>query len=305
MPQTKIPFTDLLNQLNAEQRYAVEQIDGPMLVIAGPGTGKTQILATRIANILTQTDTTAESILCLTYTDAGTIAMRKRLIDIIGTDAYRIDIFTFHAFSNAVIQDNLDYFGIRSLDAISELEQINLVNEIIEKFESENPLKRYTGDIYYETDRLLNLYQAMKRENWSAALISSKIDTYLEDIKTRDEFVYKRKYKEFNAGDLKQAAYDKEVQKMQVLRAASATFETYQAKLKHTNRYDFADMILWVIDAFNTQPDILATYQEKYLYILVDEFQDTSGAQNEILNQLVKEVEKPNLTADSIIACIK
>jgi DNA helicase-2/ATP-dependent DNA helicase PcrA len=182
MPQTKIPFTDLLNQLNAEQRNAVEQIDGPMLVIAGPGTGKTQILATRIANILTQTDTTAESILCLTYTDAGTIAMRKRLIDIIGTDAYRIDIFTFHAFSNAVIQDNLDYFGIRSLDAISELEQINLVHEIIEKFESENPLKRYTGDIYYETDRLLNLYQAMKRENWSAALISSKIDTYLEEI---------------------------------------------------------------------------------------------------------------------------
>ena len=295
MPQTKIPFTNLLDQLNAEQRYAVEQIDGPMLVIAGPGTGKTQILATRIANILTQTDTTAESILCLTYTDAGTIAMRKRLIDIIGTDAYRIDIFTFHAFSNAVIQDNLDYFGIRSLDAISELEQINLVHEIIEKFESENPLKRYTGDIYYETDRLLNLYQAMKRENWSAALISSKIDTYLEDIKTRDGFVYKKKYKEFKAGDLKQAAYDKEVQKMQVLRAASATFETYQAKLKHTNRYDFADMILWVIDAFNTQPDILATYQEKYLYILVDEFQDTSGAQNEILNQLVKEVEKPNL----------
>lgn len=297
MAQTKIPFTDLLDQLNAEQRNAVEQIDGPMLVIAGPGTGKTQILATRIANILTQTDTTAESILCLTYTDAGTIAMRKRLIEIIGTDAYRIDIFTFHAFSNAVIQENLDYFGIRSLDAISELEQINLVHEIIDKFDAENPLKRYTGDIYYETNRLLNLYQAMKRENWSAALISSKIDTYLEDIKTRDEFVYKRKYKEFNAGDLKQAAYDKEVQKMQVLRAASATFETYQAKLKHTNRYDFADMILWVIEAFNQKPEILAQYQEKYLYFLVDEYQDTSGAQNDLLFQLLKNNEKPNVFA--------
>jgi DNA helicase-2/ATP-dependent DNA helicase PcrA len=297
MVQTKIPFIDLLDQLNTKQRAAVEQIDGPMLVIAGPGTGKTQILATRIANILTQTDTTAESILCLTYTDAGTIAMRKRLLDIIGTDAYRIDIFTFHAFSNSVIQQNLDYFGIRSLDAVSELEQIKIVHEIIDNFTAENPLKRYTGDIYYETSRLLNLYQAMKRENWNATLISNKIDAYLEDIKTREEFVYKRKYKEFNAGDLKQAAYDKEVQKMQTLRAAAVTFDSYQEKLKQTNRYDFADMILWVIDAFNQKPDMLAQYQEKYLYFLVDEYQDTSGAQNDLLFQLLKDNDKPNVFA--------
>lgn len=297
MAQTKIPFIDLLNQLNTKQRAAVEQIDGPMLVIAGPGTGKTQILATRIANILTQTDTTAESILCLTYTDAGTIAMRKRLLDIIGTDAYRIDIFTFHAFSNSVIQQNLDYFGIRSLDAVSELEQIKIVHEIIDNFTAENPLKRYTGDIYYETSRLLNLYQAMKRENWNATLISNKIDAYLEDIKTREEFVYKRKYKEFNAGDLKQAAYDKEVQKMQSLRAAAVTFDSYQEKLKQTNRYDFADMILWVIEAFNQKPDMLAQYQEKYLYFLVDEYQDTSGAQNDLLFQLLKNNDKPNVFA--------
>jgi DNA helicase II / ATP-dependent DNA helicase PcrA len=297
MAQTKIPFIDLLNQLNTKQREAVEQIDGPMLVIAGPGTGKTQILATRIANILTQTDTTAESILCLTYTDAGTIAMRKRLLDIIGTDAYRIDIFTFHAFSNSVIQQNLDYFGIRSLDAVSELEQIKIVHEIIDNFTADNPLKRYTGDIYYETSRLLNLYQAMKRENWNATLISNKIDTYLEEIKTREEFVYKRKYKEFNAGDLKQAAYDKEVQKMQSLRAAAVTFDSYQEKLKQTNRYDFADMILWVIEAFNQKPDMLAQYQEKYLYFLVDEYQDTSGAQNDLLFQLLKNNDKPNVFA--------
>jgi DNA helicase-2/ATP-dependent DNA helicase PcrA len=297
MVKTKESFTDLLAKLNTKQAEAVKQIEGPMLVIAGPGTGKTQILATRIANILQETDAHAESILCLTYTDAGTIAMRKRLLDIIGTDAYRLDIFTFHAFCNNVIQDNLSYFGVRSLDAISELEQIKFAQSIIDAFEATNPLKRYTGEIYYEAKRLLNLYQVMKRENWSAALISEKIDLYLTDILTRDEYIYKRNGKGYKTGDIKQAAYDKEVQKMKTLRAAAATFDAYQAKLKQYNRYDFADMILWVIDAFKNDPNMLAQYQEKYLYFLVDEYQDTSGAQNDLLFLLLQNIEKPNVFA--------
>jgi DNA helicase-2/ATP-dependent DNA helicase PcrA len=119
---------EILKPLNSAQKKAVEQIEGPVLVIAGPGTGKTQILAARIANILEKTDALPENILCLTYTDAGTIAMRKRLFEFIGPDAYRLEIFTFHAFCNMVIQENLDYFGIRGIDAISELEQIQLVH---------------------------------------------------------------------------------------------------------------------------------------------------------------------------------
>ncbi len=79
-----------------------------MLVIAVPGTGKTEILAARIANILLSTDATPESILCLTYTDAGTVAMRNRLLQFIGPNAYRVDIFTFHAFCNQVNQENAD-----------------------------------------------------------------------------------------------------------------------------------------------------------------------------------------------------
>lgn len=297
MVKTKESFTDLLAKLNTQQAEAVKQIEGPMLVIAGPGTGKTQILATRIANILEQTDAHAESILCLTYTDAGTIAMRKRLLDIIGTDAYRIDIFTFHAFCNTVIQDNLEYFGVRSLDAISELEQIKFVQDIIDDFAADNPLKRYTGEIYYETKRLLNLYQVMKRENWSAELIIAKVAEYLNDLPNREEFIYKRNGKGYKAGDIKQAAYDKEVQKMKTLQAAALTFNTYQAKLKTHNRYDFADMILWVINAFKNEPNMLAQYQEKYLYFLVDEYQDTSGAQNDLLFLLLNNIEQPNVFA--------
>ena len=77
-------FQNALAGLNKQQLQAVNQIDGPVLVIAGPGTGKTQILAARIGKILLETDAEAHNILCLTYTDAGTIAMRKRLFDFIG-----------------------------------------------------------------------------------------------------------------------------------------------------------------------------------------------------------------------------
>ena len=103
-------FEQEYKRLNEHQRKAVDKIEGPVMVIAGPGTGKTQILAARIGRILLDTDTDPSNILCLTYTDAGAIAMRKRLLEFIGPDAYKVGIYTFHGFCNEVIQDNLSLF---------------------------------------------------------------------------------------------------------------------------------------------------------------------------------------------------
>src|SRR5690606_37651251 len=94
-------------RLNLKQQQAVDTIEGPVMVIAGPGTGKTQILAARIGKILLATDAGPENILCLTYTDAGSMAMRRRLVTFIGADAYKVNIHTFHSVCNDVIQDNL------------------------------------------------------------------------------------------------------------------------------------------------------------------------------------------------------
>src|SRR5947199_3933161 len=104
----KETFSKYYNDLNPEQKLAVDTIEGPVMVIAGPGTGKTQILSARIGKILLS-DAHIEpgNILCLTYTDAGVVAMRKRLLQFIGADAYKVAIYTFHAFCNDVIQDNL------------------------------------------------------------------------------------------------------------------------------------------------------------------------------------------------------
>ena len=291
----QLAFEKVYNKLNQEQKKAVDTIEGPVMVIAGPGTGKTQILGARIGKILLETDTAPENILCLTYTDAGAIAMRKRLMDFIGTAAYKVTIATFHAFCNDIIQDNLSLFEKPNLDPISELEKIALLKELIDQFDKTNPLKRFKGDVYYEMNNLSKLFSAMKKEGWDVAYLTTQIDAYIQDIPLRDEFVYQRKYKQFEAGDLKQGLVEDAIEKMGKLKAAVAAFEQYQGLMKKYGRYDFDDMINWVIGAFKENKNLLAQYQERYLYILVDEFQDTSGTQNELVQLLTNYWEQPNL----------
>ena len=205
-------FLKALARLNENQRKAVDETEGPVLVIAGPGTGKTQILAARIGKILLDSDTQPHNILCLTYTDAGAVAMRKRLFDFIGPEAYRVHIYTFHAFCNDIIQENLDYFGKLELDPISDLERIALLRQLIDQFDQDHPLKRYHGDVYYEASRLQNLFSVMKREDWTSDLINEKIDDFITLITECEpdsiyykEYKYTKKYKDKEAGSLKPA----------------------------------------------------------------------------------------------------
>lgn len=288
-------FAEEYNQLNEKQRQAVDAIEGPVMVIAGPGTGKTQILASRIGKILLETDVFPQNILCLTYTDAGVVAMRKRLLQFIGPDAYRVNIYTFHAFCNDVIQENLSLFEKTVLDPVSELEKIQYFKELIDSFPKNHPLKRYRGDVYFEVNNLQSLFSTMKKEGWMPAFINQKIDEYIADLPNREEYIYKRKYKEFKAGDLKQEKLDDEKERMEKLRAAVGEFDRFQQLMRKKNRYDFDDMINWVIKAFEENKNLLAVYQEKFQYILVDEYQDTSGTQNRLVNLLISYWDKPNV----------
>ncbi|MFT3845757.1 MAG: ATP-dependent DNA helicase [Lacibacter sp.] len=291
----ELKFAEEYNRLNEKQKLAVDTIEGPVMVIAGPGTGKTQILASRIGKILLETDALPQNILCLTYTDAGVVAMRKRLLGFIGPDAYKVNICTYHAFCNDVIQENLSVFEKTALDPISELEKIELFKELIDTFPKNHPLKRYRGDVYFEVNNLDRLFSTMKKEGWTPSFVNERIDTYLNELPTRDEFIYKRKYKQFNAGDLKKEKLEEETERMGKLRAAVNEFDRYQSMMRKRNRYDFDDMITWVIKAFEDDKNLLARYQEQYQYILVDEFQDSSGTQNRIVELLISYWDVPNV----------
>lgn len=288
-------FQEEYARLNEHQRKAVDQIEGPVMVIAGPGTGKTQILAARIGKILLDTDASPSNILCLTYTDAGSLAMRKRLLHFIGPDAYKVNIYTFHAFCNDIIQENLLLFEKNVMDPISDLERIELLKKLIDDFPKNHPLKRYRGDVYYEMQGLTSLFSTMKREGWKPAFILQKIDEYMNDLPNRSEFIYQKAYRQFKKGDLKINKIEEERERMTKLSAAVNEFEKFQQLMRDRNRYDFDDMINWVIEAFENNPNLIADYQERYQYILVDEFQDTSGTQNKLVKLLIGFWEHPNV----------
>src|ERR1700742_2191273 len=211
----RLQFQEEYQKLNEQQRLAVNTTEGPVMDIAGPGTGKTQILAARIGKILLETDVFPGNILCLTYTDAGAIAMRRRLLSFIGPDAYKVHIHTFHSFCNDIIQENLPLFEKTALDPISDLERIQLFKVLIDGWPKNHPLKRYRGDVYFEMGNLQSLFSTMKREGWTPAFINSRIDEYLSSLPNRDEYIAKRATKDFKKGDVRTDKIAEEKERME------------------------------------------------------------------------------------------
>jgi len=292
-------FEDQLEKLNTQQKKAVEAIDGPVMVIAGPGTGKTEILSLRIGYILKNSDTAPGSILCLTYTDAAATEMRHRLITYIGPEAYRLQVSTFHSFCNLVIQENPGIFQqARELEAISEIDKFKLLQELIDNFSPEHPLKRFKGNTYTDWKRLDELFTTMKKENWSPEYMHECIAEYIAAKKEDEEYIYKNtRAGQYTKGELKPKFKTEVLDRMQVLKGAVDEYQHYNALLAERGQYDFDDMLLWVYKAFDANPDLLANYQERFLYFLVDEFQDTNGIQIAILQKLIDHewLEKPNV----------
>ena len=288
-------FDALYQSLNVNQKKAVDTIEGAVMVVAGPGTGKTQVLGTRVASILQNTDTQAENILCLTFTEAATSELRNRLSTIIGAESYKVNIYTYHGFCNMVIQENKDVFGIQHLDPIADLEVVEVIREMIDELPNASKIKRFVGDVYYDVNPLRNLFGLMKKDNLTPEDIIQKVEELKSAALDSDEYRYKRKTGDRQAGDLNQKKYDDFVNGLDKLCEAASLLDIYKQKLSKRNRYDFNDMLYWVLNAFNTHEELLLKYQEQYQYFLVDEYQDTNGIQNELLYALISYWENPNV----------
>lgn len=149
-------FEKRYKNLNPSQKQAVDQIDGPVMVIAGPGTGKTELLSLRVANILNKTDASAGNILCLTFTDSGALAIRERLAGLLGADAYKVAVHTFHSFGSEVINRYPEYFynGAR-FQAADSLSTYQLLKAIFDKLPHDNVLaSRMNSDYTYLKDAI-------------------------------------------------------------------------------------------------------------------------------------------------------
>src|SRR3989344_4446698 len=234
-------------KLNPAQVKAVTTIEGPVMVIAGPGTGKTQIIAERIAYILKKTDTPPDGILALTFTESGAREMRQRLLATIGQPAYYVNISTFHSFSSSVIQEFADRFAISlNLEPLSELERVEIFNQILSagQFKAVKP----ANSPFFHTQKLVKAIQDLTRE----AVVPA---TFLK-IVNQERLKFSQ-------------TAQKELYKNQDL---ARIYQAYEKILTAKGRYDFEDMINFVRLAFKQDKHMLRTYQERLLYFLVDEY---------------------------------
>ena len=295
LAQRNDAFRAFLDTLNPGQRRAVDLTEGPVLVIAGPGTGKTHILTARIGKILLDTDARAQNVLCLTFTDAGVNAMRRRLLERIGPEAHRVPITTFHSFCNRVIQENMEHFGRGTLEPVTDLERIGIVRGILSKLPPEHPLREGKKDVYQYEGHLRDLFATMKKEGWSPGFVLRKTDEFLAGMPANPDFIYQRNTKHAKKGEPKTARIQEMTERMSRLKAAADLFPKYLHAMERDGRYEYEDMLLWVSKAFEKSEALLRSYQERYQYILVDEFQDTNGAQFHLLNLLLDFWEVPNI----------
>ena len=278
------------NKLNPKQKEAVDMIEGPVMIIAGPGTGKTQIIAMRIANILAKAQVNPSNILALTFTNSGAYAMRKRLLDIVGPSSYAVSIDTFHSFCNEIINTFPEKFlTARRLNQLTDLEQILLVQSILDKNHF-SYLKPFKSPYHYQKS-ILSSINKLKQENVTPENFKEIITNEIKSFDNIDDLYHEKgTYK----GEMK-GQYKAQLEGLKRNQELAIIYKKYQKTLSEEGKYDYADMILFVLDAFKSDPDILSYYQEKYLYILVDEYQDTNSAQNEIVRLLGSFYDNPNI----------
>ena len=278
-------FNKAYQKLNKNQKEAVDAIEGPVMVVAGPGTGKTQILALRIANILRQTDAKPEDILALTFTNSGVISMRERLGQMIGDAAYRINIFTFHSFCEKTIKDFPFYFkrfvGAR---VINDLERVEILEAILKKNDF-SELSTFNDEFYFLKD-IVRAINNIKKEGLSVKQFAEFIPAWRKDLLANEDVYYKRDYGEYKKGDIKPAEKEKIDHKIEKVNELQTIFGLYQAEIEKLGRYDFSDMILSVLAELETNADLKADLSEKFQYVLVDEHQDTNRGQNRLIELL-------------------
>jgi len=256
--------------LNEKQKLAAETLDGPVLVLAGPGTGKTELLSVRAANIIKAKKAKPENILILTYTNAAAKAMKERLVKILGPQAYDIETATFHSFANNVVLESdeaAEY--IQERVQITDIEQIKLLEYILDNTEGIDKIRPFRAPYAFEREISQRITE-LKHEGVKPAQFAEMIE------KTEPDGSY---------------IEEKHIERLKALATVYKLYEEYKAGKNKAlfddrGRYDYDDMILFAVEAIRNEPELARALRSQYTYIMVDEFQDTNGAQMDLLFEL-------------------
>ncbi|MEO8200614.1 MAG: UvrD-helicase domain-containing protein [Gemmatimonadota bacterium] len=233
----------LLETLNPAQREAVEHVQGPMLVLAGAGSGKTRVLTVRIARLIDEHGVPPERIFAVTFTNKAASEMKTRVGRLLGRDPSGLWIGTFHSLSARMLRREAEALGFT---------------------------RQFT--IYDEDNRLSLIKRLMEQRGHNSKLFTPR---------TVQHIISAAKNRMQSPDDLlKDAMYDRLIQ------VAADVFSALGPALKTANAMDFDDLMLHPLTLFNSRPDRLRYYQERFNFLLADEFQDTNAAQYQLIKQL-------------------
>lgn len=349
-------------RLNKEQKRAVDKIDGPLLVVAGPGTGKTQLLGMRVANILVKTDTDPGEILCLTFTNKAAANMRDRLIGLAGSEARKVSVKTFHSFAYELMNQYQDYFwNSARLSVAPSTTQLEIVQDILARLPLNNPLALKFAGQYTLVRDVSNALKLLKEAGLTPDKLRALIKVnlaYIDDIEGQlidilEPTLSKKRIPDLQAKvkDLPEQGIDPHTAPLlslsQVIKESldlaidqdkgsettkhvgkwkrrwiqnvenkkgmwderkrnnwwlevAEVYEQYRLALHVRGYYDYGDMLVEVLTQLEQHPDLLAAVQERYQYVLIDEFQDSNTAQLRLAHLVANHSSaegKPNIMA--------
>lgn len=258
-------------QLNASQRQAVEHRQGPLLVVAGAGTGKTTVLVNRLADILEQDKLSSDQILLLTFTEKAAQEMEERADKLLPYGYLDLWINTFHSFCERVLREHALEIGLPAdFRVLGTTEQWMLIKKNLDLF----PLDYYRplGNPTKFIAELLNHFSRLKDENVSAVDYLAFVENLRQDTeqKIKDNADQSEEEKDELA----------EIERLQELAKA---YQVYNQLLLENSYLDFGDLILYALKLLRERPNILKYYRKKFIHIMVDEFQDTNWAQYELV----------------------
>lgn len=248
-PQPQAPATPMvpinLSTLNPQQREAVTCTKGPLLVLAGAGSGKTRVLTHRIAYIIQHEQVQPWRILAITFTNKAAKEMRERLEMLLSETMRGMWVCTFHAMCSRILREHADVLGYTS----------NFV--VYDDSDSKRLVKTIMDDLDLDTKKL------------SINALRARISAAKNAAKTCDDL-------------------EREAQGSYVVEAAAKVYRELNSRLLRANAMDFDDLLLNTLTLFVQHPDVLASYQQRFLYVSVDEYQDTNGVQYALTNLLAK-----------------
>ena len=231
-----------LSGYNDKQIEAIKQTEGPVLVLAGAGSGKTKVLTTRVAYLVSEMGISPDNLLAITFTNKAAKEMKERTIKLLGSLAYNIQISTFHSFGLSIIKQNYEKLGYSKNFTILDSEDTLTV------------IKKILKDMNLDV------------KEYNPKAIKNRISN------AKNELIDAQNYDNYANTDFEEKV--------------SLVYKSYEKKLKLNNSVDFDDLLMQPIILFKQYPSILKEYQEKFKYILIDEYQDTNEAQYILVKML-------------------